>query len=490
VLAEAASPTGTAAFGGGVQVAGVVSPVMSDSSSRGPNKADANVLKPDITAPGSDIIAGYAPLDFSQANHAALLAGTLTPGTAHEMISGTSMAAPHVAGAAALLKQANPTWSPAMIKSALMTSASPVVKLANGAPDPSPWGYGSGHLNPTGALGTSLVYDVTPSQFLAYATGALTPYNLNLASITRANVIGVGSVTRTLKNTGPAAATYTASATLPGFSVAVSPSTLTLAPGESKSYTATFTKGAANIEQWAFGQLVWTGDGKTVRSPLQVKASSFVGTTAVTDTRANGSKVFTVATGWSGTMTVSGTGLVAATRNPGTSVQGQADVCFPINVPTGAQVLRVQMFNSETGGGAASDLDVTVYRGNLAVGGSYTGTSEELVTLTNPTPGAYTACVEAYAPAGGSAAFTLNHWVVGPAVGTQTLKAFGPSTAYIGGVASIGISWNVPAGQRYLGNVQYRQTAAGAPVGATTVFVDSTAPAAAAAPVLRVKQAL
>jgi subtilisin family serine protease len=492
VLAEAALPAGTAAFGGGVQVAGVVAPVMSDSSSRGPNKADANVLKPDITAPGSDIIAGYAPADFSQANHAALLAGTLTPGTAYEMISGTSMAAPHVAGAAALLKQANPTWSPAMIKSALMTSASPIVKLANGSPDPNPWGYGAGHLNPTGALGTSLVYDVTPSQFYAYATGSLTPYNLNLASITRANVIGVGSVTRTLKNTGTSAVTYSASATLPGFSVAVSPSTLTLAPGESKSYTATFTKGSADIEQWTFGQLVWTGDGKTVRSPLQVKASSFVGSTFVSDTRANGSKVFTVATGWNGTMSVSGTGLVAATRSPGTAVSNGGDVCFPITVPSGAQVIRVQLFNSETGGGAASDLDVTLYKGNVAVGGSYTGTSEEVVMLSNPAPGAYTACVEPYAPAGGSAAFTLNHWVVGPAVGTQTLKAFGPSTAYMGGVASIGLSWNVPAGQRYLGNVEYRQTAGGTPVGATAVYIDTTAAAAnaAGAPVLRIKQPL
>lgn len=494
VLGHAATSGATAAFSGGVQTPGVIAPVMADSSSRGPNKADANVLKPDITAPGSDIIAAYAPPGFTPAQHAALLAGALTPGPAHNMISGTSMAAPHVAGAAALLKQANPTWSPSAIKSALMTSAGQTVKLANGAADLNPWGFGAGHLNPNGALGTSLVYDAGPADYFAYATGGLVPWNLNLASITRANVIGVGSVTRTLKNTGSSSVTYSASASLPGFNVAVSPPTLTLAPGASASYTATLTRTSAPLEEWRFGQLVWTGDGgKTVRSPLQAKGSSFVGTSLVTDTRANGSKVFTVATGWDGTMVTTPTGLVPATRNSGTAVKGQADVCFPITVPTGALMLRVQLFNSETGGGSTSDLDVTVYRGATAVGGSYTSTSDELVTLNAPAPGAYTACVEAFDPAGGSAAFTLSHWVVGPAVGVQTLKAFGASRVYLGGTASVGVSWNVPAGPRYLGVVQYRQTAGGAVQGATTVFVDTTPPVAAGtptAPVLRIKTPL
>jgi subtilisin family serine protease len=489
VLAEAASPVGTASFSPSVQQPGVIAPVMADGSSRGPNRGDPNILKPDITAPGTDIIAAYSDLNLSIANHIALLAGTYVPIPGANMISGTSMAAPHVAGAAALLKQANPGWSPAAMKSALMTSATQNVKLANGSPDTNPWGFGAGHLNPNGALDTRVVYDITPTQFGQYRSGAIASWNLNLASMTRANVIGIGTLARTLTNTGTAPVTLTASATMPGFTVSVSPSSLTLAPGESKPFTVTLTRNGAPTEAWRFGELVWTGsDGSRLRSPLQAKASEFVGSTSVTDTRANGTKVFTVATGWAGTMNTTATGLVPATRNTGTSVLGQADRCFPITVPTGAQILRVQMFNSEVDGGAASDLDITVYRGATAVGGSYTGTSQELVSLNNPQPGSYTACVEAFAPVGGSANFVLNHWVVGPAVGAQTLRAFGPGTVYLGGTASIGLSWNVPGGARYLGNVQYRQTAGGAVIGSTEVFIDAMAASSAAqATVLRHK---
>jgi subtilisin family serine protease len=490
VLGGAAIAGATASFSPGVQATGVVAPVMSDSSSRGPNRADPNVLKPDITAPGTDIIAAYTNQTIEATARSAIIAGTLQPDPGAEMISGTSMSSPHVAGAAALLKQANPGWSPAAIKSALMTSAASIVKLANGAPDLNTWGYGAGHLNPNGALDTQLVYDATAFDYVDYANGAISPWNLNLASITRANVIGIGTATRTLKNTGTSAVTYNANATLPGFSVAVAPASLTLAAGESASYTTTLTRTSAAIETWSFGELVWTGDaGRTVRSPLQAKASNFVGASLATDTRALGSKVITVGTGYDGTMTTTATGLVPATRSTGTSVLNAPDVCFAITVPSGAQVLRVQMFNSETDGGAASDLDMTLYSGATAVASSAGGTSDELVSLANPTAGAYTACVEAYRPANGSAAFTLSSWVVGPAVGSQTLRAFGPARVYLGGTASVGMSWNVPAGPRYLGSVQYRQAATGPVIGATTVFIDTSASAAAtaAAPVLKVK---
>ena len=400
------------------------------------------------------------------------------------------MSSPHIAGSAALLRQANPAWSPAAIKSALMTSALPIVKLVNNAPDTNVWGYGAGHLTPNSALDTTLVYDISPADYNAYQTGAISPWNLNLPSITRANVFGIGTVIRTLKNTGSSAATYFSSATVPGFTVTTSPASLTIPAGGSASYTATITRTSAAIETWAFGELLWSGDGKVVRSPVQVKGSSFVGATLVTDTRAVGTKVYTVGTGYTGSLLTTGTGLVAATRNAGRAVLGQPDVCFPITVPSGAQLLRVQLFNTDTEGGASSDLDLIVRRGATTVGTGFNGDSNELVQLPNPTPASnYSACVNAFAPAGGAADFVLSTWIVGPAVGTQSLRAFGPAQVYIGGTASIGLSWSVPAGARYLGNVQYRSTPGGSVLGNTTVFIDS-APAVAAAtsaPVLRVK---
>jgi hypothetical protein len=114
------------------------------------------------------------------------------------------------------------------------------------------------------------------------------------------------------------------------------------------------------------------------------------------------------------------------------------------------------------------------------------------VSLSNPTAATnYEACVEGYAPVNGSAAFTLNTWVVGPTVIPATLRAFGPSKVYTGGTASIAFSWNVPAGARYLGVVDYASPPSPALIGRTSIFIDNVpAPASSSKVVIsRDKQA-
>ncbi len=482
VTTEARKAGGTASFGGSFQVDGVIAPQMATSSSRGPNRFDPDVLKPDITAPGTDIIAAYTNTSIGAEERAQIIAGTLIPGPGADMISGTSMSSPHVAGAAALLRQANPTWSPFAIKSALMTSAQQTVKLANGAPDPDRWGYGSGHLNPNGALATQLVYDSDYWEYIYYYYGDLPGRSLNLASLTRASIVGSGQVTRTVTNMGPSTETYTATSTLPGFSVAVTPSSLTLQPGESKSYTATLARNGAPIGAYSFGEVVWTAasNGVTVRSPLTAKAESLVALSQVTDARPVGTSVITVATGFDGAFSTTATGLVKAKRKTGRVATDQ-EKCYAFTVPAGSKMLRVQMFNSETEGGAVSDLDLTVYRGSTTVGSSGSGTSDELVSVNNPTGGVYEACVYGYAPINGSASFVLNYWVVPATVSPATLKAIGPQQAYTGGLASVGLSWKVKAGARYLGVVEYRAPPSPTVIGRTSVFIDSVSDAAAAA---------
>ena len=397
---------GMASFSPGVQVAGAVAPVMSSSSSRGPNQGDANMLKPDITAPGSDIIAAYTNTDLTSQQRDDIRNGTLVPDSGTNMISGTSMSSPHVAGAAALMKQARPGWSPSAIKSSLMTSAQQTVKLSNGSPDTGlsgfpgtstgPFGFGAGHLNPNGALDTGLVYDVTPADYDRYIAGTMNRWDLNVASITRANVAGPSPVQRKLTNTGSTSATYVASATLPGFTVTVNPSTLTIPAGGTATYTATIARTTAGLETWSFGNITWTeqgGAGKTVRSPVQAKGSLFVGIPTVEDTRTVGAKVFTVGTGWAGQLVTEASGLVPATRVDGVSVQGQPEVCFPVAVPVGTRLLRVALFNADTQGGAASDIDLALYRKTSAtartlVGSSGSATSDEWVMVTNPTASA------------------------------------------------------------------------------------------------------
>jgi Subtilase family. len=482
VTTEARKPDGTASFAGSFLVPGVVAPVMAQTSSRGPSLADPDILKPDITAPGTDIIAAYTNTSITAEQRAQIIAGTLIPGPGADMISGTSMASPHVAGAAALLKQANPTWSPFAIKSALLTSALQTVKLANGATDANRWGYGSGHLNPNDALSTKVVYDSSPQDYVNYYVGAISARELNLPTLTYANVVGSGKLTRKLTNRGSSSATYNVSASLPGYTVTIAPSTLTLAPGETKSYTVTLMRNGAPLSTYLFGEVVWTSnDGSpAIRSPLTAKAESLVAISSVTDTRNAGSKVITIGTGYDGAFKATATGLVPATRASSTIATNQR-LCLPFVVPAGAKMLRAQLFNSETGGGSASDLDLVVLRGATTVGSSGGGSSDELVSIVNPTAATnYQVCVDGYAPVNGSATFTINLWVIPATVTPATLRAVGPTVAYTGGTASVAMSWNVAAGARYLGVVEYTSPPATTVLGRTSLFIDNVASAPAA----------
>ncbi len=486
----------TASFGPSAQVAGVVAPVMADTSSRGPNQADANMLKPDITAPGTDIIAAYTNTAITPAQRQQIIDGTLVPAAGANMISGTSMAAPHVAGAAALLRQANPTWSPFAIKSALMTSAQASVKLAGGTADPSPWGFGAGHLNPNLALDTKVVYASTVADHVNYFNGVINGRTLNLASLTHANVVGVGSLTRRLTNLGSSAVTYSASTNLPGYTVSVSPPTLTIPAGGTAAFTVTMTRTSAPIEQWVFGDLTWAGAGAaTLRSPLSAKASQFVALNGVFDTRAVGTKVFTTGFGYNGALVTTPTGLLAASRVSAGISLNQRLCTGGFVVAAGTKVLRSQLFNTETEGGSAADLDLVIQR---LVGASFSTVassgnvdSNEMASVSNPVAGStYRFCIDGYAPVRAGATFTMSYWILGPA-NPGTLKAFAPTVVKTGGIASIGLSWNVPAGARYLGIVEFGDGVAAAPIGATQIFIDNAAAAAAStptyAPVVRMK---
>ncbi|KAI3953910.1 hypothetical protein MKW98_017734 [Papaver atlanticum] len=103
----------------------VSAPFVASFSSRGPNKGSRHLLKPDITAPGVDILAAYTPLRSITG-----LEGD-TQHSKYIIMSGTSMACPHVAGVAAYVKTFHPDWSPAAIKSAIITTATPVSAKIN-----------------------------------------------------------------------------------------------------------------------------------------------------------------------------------------------------------------------------------------------------------------------------------------------------------------------------------------------------------------------
>jgi hypothetical protein len=172
---------------------GVESPakgnVMATFSSRGPV---GDFIKPDITAPGIQVMAGMTPAPVGTANG--------PPGQFFQAIAGTSMSSPHSAGASALVRAIHPDWSPAEVKSALMTSASQTVFKEDGVTDFDPFDAGSGALRVDDAVAPSLVFNETTPNFVASATDPLHRIDLNLASIDATTMTGQITTNRTARN--------------------------------------------------------------------------------------------------------------------------------------------------------------------------------------------------------------------------------------------------------------------------------------------------
>ena len=490
--ATAVGAAATATVGLSINLPGVVAPVMANTSSRGPNLANGNVLKPDITGPGTNIVAANRPA-LSVAQRDAVVAGTLVPPASTGSLSGTSMSSPHVAGSAALLRQLYPTWSPAAIKSAL-TTANGIVRLSNGATDTNRWGYGAGHLSPNGAAIPSLVYDLSASDYGRFlcgvglappagigscaTLGTVKPWDLNLSSLTARAVVVSRTLTRKVTNVGASTATFVSSSDMPGWTVAVTPASLVLAPGASATFTAKLTRTTAPLNSWVFGSLTWSDGVRSVTSPLSAQAQSFGTPPEVTNRRGSGrgALTFAVESSYTGPMSLQPLGLNPAITNVATISTGQTQ-CYAFTVPVGTLFSRFQLFNADTQGGALTDLDLEVFRSanctGTNVGTSAAGSSDEVVTLENPIAAAYSARVTGYATPAGGASYTLSAWVVGPnAAVTPTLRVSGPSSVFEGGGATIGASWNVPTGSRYMGLVRFFD-ASSAEIGATKVLVDN-----------------
>nr|AGN03879.1 senescence-associated subtilisin protease [Triticum aestivum] len=162
------SPTATIVFHGTVIGKSPSAPRVASFSSRGPNSRAPEILKPDVTAPGVNILADWtgeaSPTDLD-------IDPRRVP---FNIISGTSMSCPHVSGLAALLRQAHPDWSPTVVKSALMTTAynmdnsGEIIKdLATGT-ESTPFVRGAGHVDPISALNPGLVYDADTADYIGF----------------------------------------------------------------------------------------------------------------------------------------------------------------------------------------------------------------------------------------------------------------------------------------------------------------------------------
>ncbi|MGN6693712.1 MAG: S8 family serine peptidase [Aquihabitans sp.] len=229
--------------------------VMASFSSRGPA---GPVIKPDITAPGVQILAGNTPVLDEP--------GLGPEGEYFMAIAGTSMSSPHVAGAGLLLKAAHPDWTPGQIKSALMTTATTAVVKEDEETPADPFDMGSGRIDIAKASNPGLTLDEDADDFFDL-TGTVDAIDLNIPSIDAPIMPGRVTTVRTFTNVGGGSATYQVSATAPaGSSITVSPSSFTVAAGQSKDVTITITTDGHLGEQ-QFGQVNLTAAG---RNPLHL----------------------------------------------------------------------------------------------------------------------------------------------------------------------------------------------------------------------------
>ncbi|WVZ06708.1 hypothetical protein V8G54_020054 [Vigna mungo] len=270
-------------------------PVMASFSSRGPNKIQPSILKPDVTAPGVNILASYSL--FASASN---LPSDTRRGFPFNVMQGTSMSCPHVAGIAGLIKTLHPDWSPAAIKSAIMTTASTrdntnrTIRDAFDKKLANPFAYGSGHVQPNSAIDPGLVYDLSLVDYLNFlcasgydqelisalnfnktfiCSGSHSITDLNYPSITLPNLgLKAVTVTRTITNVGPPS-TYFAKAQLPGYTIVVVPNSLTFTKiGEKKTFRVVVQATSGTKRgNYNFGELLWSNGKHNVRSPITVR---------------------------------------------------------------------------------------------------------------------------------------------------------------------------------------------------------------------------
>jgi subtilisin family serine protease len=470
--------------------------IMADFSSRGPNMAVADLIVPDITAPGVKILAA-AP-----------------NGNTFNYLQGTSMASPHIAGIAALVKQAHPEWSPAAIRSAIMTTARQDLVKEDGATPADPFDFGAGHVVPNSSINPGLVYDAGLADYVAFICGKanevatvealfgagvcawladngyLGGSQFNHPSIAISALGEQTTVVRYVTNVDSASATYHASIVAPaGVDVEVlvydgasfvPGNSLTIDAGATGIYALTFDNNdSAVFEQWVFGSVTWSDGLHNVRSPIAVMPvlppQINVASEVITKPGKDRQHIFIpVEFNYTGKFITQGHGMASSQENIGQVFQ-DADQSYQFNevslgfnlmmVDPGTKVARFALYTDETPD-PATDLDLYVYACQgwscSLVGQSTSASSDEAITIIDPMPlndigsgNVYIAFVHGWSLAGAqSIIYNLNEFKAGD--NDNNLNVTARHSAIKGKVKNINLHMkDLMDDTRYLGGVSY-----------------------------------
>lgn len=466
----------TATLAAGEQVT-QKAPEMADFSSTGPAIAGGgDLLKPDITAPGVDVIAAVAPPGNDDADFASY--------------QGTSMSSPHIAGLGALMKSKNPDWSPSTIRSAMMTTASqtdnegdPIQRNGENA---TPFDYGAGHVEPTSMFDPGLVYDSGPVDWLEYGCAidqfqqigyedlcnsveSIDPSNMNYPSIAIGDLAGKQEVTRTVTNVSDKTTTYFSRIEDPkGVDVKIDTKSLTLKPGESADFTVTFTRTDAAFSEYQFGSLTWEDlNGHKVTSPLAIQPVALAMDDEVTADGADEGMELNGKVGFDGELTATASDLVPSDVNDFTltnPVGGSFDTANPtesdhtkaveVEVPKEASLSRFATFDADHPNG--TDLDLYVYQKDgdqlSYLGASASGGSDESATL--PGGATYVIYVDLWSGEA-STDIAFHSWIVDGEDGNMTVDPESQKVSTSDKV-KLDVAWSdLESDARYLGTITY-----------------------------------
>jgi hypothetical protein len=355
---------------------------------------------------------------------------------------------------------------------------------------------GSGHVVPNAAVDPGLVYEAGKENYDAFTCKTATPrvsenecrqleaagfpteaFELNLPTIAVSTLVSNRTIHRKVTNVGPASQYRVEIEAPPGIEVEVSPSTLSLAAGETATYEARFTSAGAELTEWTFGALSWVDSSHVVRTPIALRPVQFFAPLDVIGAGTGGSLNFDVQFGYTGSYEAEFLGLAAPDIVSGTvaddplnfyEFQPDTDL-LPGSVwrsephfLDGTQVfLRIALFNEHTDG--ADDLDVFVYRcvldecEEVGVGGNFS--SEEQIDILFPGPGDYYVDVHGFetdqVTGGPGAEFELFIWTVGSQSDAGDVSFLAPTAAVTGTTANVSLSWDALETETHLGAITH-----------------------------------
>jgi subtilisin family serine protease len=444
-VASDGTPTGTIS-GTTMDEADANGDVMASFSSRGPNKPAPDIVKPDVTAPGVDVLAAF---------------NVPGPDPAYGVISGTSMSSPHAAGAAALVRALHPDWTPAEVQSAITsTGRTTGIRKEDGSTAADPFDMGGGRVDLTQAGLAGLVLDETTARYQAANPSAGgDPTGLNLATLGNGACAGICTWVRTVRNALSSEATWTARVSAPrGVGVTVKPSRFTLAAGGTVTLTITADVRRAESGTWHFGAIGLSSRNAVDQHltmavmagrvhPVSIETTSTTGTHTVSVPTAIDVKDLSVAVyGLTKGVVEERTLLQDPTPlEPYDGLGGTFTVL--LDVTEGSKFVAAEIEDT-----TATDLDLFV--GRDLNGDGVAQENEELCRSASDT--AFEACTVRDLR-GGTYWVMVQNWLAGrvlddvslivstvPGTNAGNLTATGPKTATAGTSFDVTLAWNEP----------------------------------------------